>query len=148
MPRLVNSPSKYSLHKPSGLAKVKFQGRVNYLGKYGKPESREAYGRFVASLPKRSDSPTPTNDRAPGSMTLVSEVVLRLYHHAKAYYTKDGLPTGEHITVPVRPPPAGGKLRRPARPRVRAQEAQEAPGGDDRAQLQHRVADSGPTMGR
>jgi hypothetical protein len=33
------------------------------------------------------------------SQTLfVTEVVDRYYHPAKTYYTKDGLPTGEHIT--------------------------------------------------
>lgn len=99
MPRLIHKPPAYSLHKPSGLAKVKYQGRITYLGKYGTPESKEAYGRFVATLPKTGESPAPTAELAPGETLLVSEIVLRYYHHAKAYYTKDGLPTGEHITV-------------------------------------------------
>ena len=47
MPRLVNRPPKYSLHKPSGQAKVRYGGKDTYLGKYGSPESKEAYARFV-----------------------------------------------------------------------------------------------------
>ena len=52
MPRLTRKPPKYSLHKPSGQAKVRSGGRTVYLGKYGSPESKEAYARFIACIPK------------------------------------------------------------------------------------------------
>ena len=38
---------KYCLHKARGLAYVRDRGKVCYLGKYGSPESKEAYGRFL-----------------------------------------------------------------------------------------------------
>ena len=53
MPRLVNKLPKYSLHKPSGQAKVRFNGKDTYLGRYGSPESKEAYAEFVGSMQAR-----------------------------------------------------------------------------------------------
>jgi hypothetical protein len=47
MPRLVNKLPKYSLHKPSGQAKVRYNGKDTYLGRYGSQESKEAYAEFV-----------------------------------------------------------------------------------------------------
>jgi hypothetical protein len=35
MPKLINRPPKYSLHKPSGQAKVRFNGKTTYLGRHG-----------------------------------------------------------------------------------------------------------------
>jgi hypothetical protein len=52
MPRLVNRLPKYSLHMPPGQAKVRLNGKDTYLGKYGSPESKEAYARFIGSIPK------------------------------------------------------------------------------------------------
>jgi hypothetical protein len=49
MPRLVNKLPKYSLHKRSGQAKVRFNGKDTYLGRYGSPESKEAYAEFVGA---------------------------------------------------------------------------------------------------
>ena len=46
---------KHCLLKPRGLAYVRIRGRVRYLGKYGTPESREAYGRLVAELATQPD---------------------------------------------------------------------------------------------
>ena len=37
----------YLLHKPSGQARIRIDGRDIYLGKYGSPESRAAYDRLV-----------------------------------------------------------------------------------------------------
>jgi hypothetical protein len=43
MPRLKNKPPDYCLHKASGQAVVKLDGRSHYLGIYGSPESQAAY---------------------------------------------------------------------------------------------------------
>lgn len=43
MPRLVYKPPGYSLHKASGQARVKFNGKTTYLGKFGSPESHQRY---------------------------------------------------------------------------------------------------------
>ncbi len=98
MPRLTRKPPKYSLHKPSGQAKVRSGGRTVYLGKYGSPESKEAYARFIACIPK----PEPVvkiAEPAPGASFLVGEIVLKFFNHAKEYYVRDGVPTGEHETI-------------------------------------------------
>ncbi len=98
MPRLINKPPAYCLHKPSGLAKVKYRGKITYLGKYGSSESKEAYARFVANLPK-PDEQTALAAPSPGTPLLVTEIILRYFRHTKVYYAKDGKPTGEHVTV-------------------------------------------------
>ena len=57
MPKLNGRPPKYSLHKPTGQAKVTMNGRVTYLGKYRSRESYEAYDRFLDSIPKPEPQP-------------------------------------------------------------------------------------------
>ena len=41
-------PPKYTLHKPSGQARVRLDGRDIYLGPHGSPQSHEAYDRAIA----------------------------------------------------------------------------------------------------
>ena len=61
MPKLKNRPPKYS--KMNGQAVVYHNGRPHYLGRYGSPESKTAYARFVAEkqanpafFPKKEES--------------------------------------------------------------------------------------------
>lgn len=98
MPKLVYKLPKYSLHKPSGQAKVRHNGRTTYLGKFGSPESHEAYARFIANLPKPDEPPRPAQ-AVIGTPLLVGEIALRFFEHAKGYYARNGVPTGEHITI-------------------------------------------------
>jgi hypothetical protein len=56
MPRLVNKPPSYSLHKASGQARVKYNGKTTYLGKFGSPESHQRYASFIAQLPKPNET--------------------------------------------------------------------------------------------
>ena len=48
MPRLITRPPKYSLHKASGQAVVKFCGRVHYLVPFGTPERKARYQSQIA----------------------------------------------------------------------------------------------------
>ncbi len=99
MPRLINRPPKYSLHKPSGQAKVRHNGRTVYLGKFGSPESKAAYAQFITNLPKPGEV-VKIADPVPGAALLVGEIVLRFFRHAETYYVHaDGTPTGEHVTI-------------------------------------------------
>ena len=50
MPRRTGHVPSYRLHKPSGQARVIVNGKHHYLGRYGSPESQEAYARLVAEL--------------------------------------------------------------------------------------------------
>jgi hypothetical protein len=47
------------LRKPTGQAKVRFNGKSIYLGKYKSREFWEAYDQFIASLPKPGEVSAP-----------------------------------------------------------------------------------------
>ena len=78
----------YLLHKPTGQARVRLDGKDIYLGEYGSPESRERYEQLVADWFVRSE------DAVLGSMTVDDLAVLYL-KHAERHYRKNGKPTPE-----------------------------------------------------
>jgi integrase len=94
MPQRVPS---YRLHRPSGQAVVTLQGRDQYLGKHGSPESRQLYDRLVAEYlatrARRTSVSTPLADLT------VNELLLLYWDHARSYYVKDGEPTSEPDTI-------------------------------------------------
>jgi integrase len=96
MPRLTTKPPAYLLHKASGQAKARYRGKDHYFGRFGSPESREAYARFLANLPEL-EAPAPA--ARPDPDLPVSVLILRYFRYAEAYYVKNGVPTGEHVTV-------------------------------------------------
>ncbi|MDG3006611.1 tyrosine-type recombinase/integrase [Paludisphaera mucosa] len=99
MPKLGCKPPAYRRHKATGRARVRYQGKDHYLpGKFGSPESRQAYARFIAGLAS-SDS-TVDLSPSPSALSLtISELILRYADHAEGYYRKNGEPTGEHDVV-------------------------------------------------
>jgi integrase len=88
----------YRLHRPTGQAVVRLDGRDFYLGKHGTDASREAYRRTVAGW---LVTPHPGASNTPGPVGLptptVNEVILAFWtRHAEAHYRRaDGGPTGE-----------------------------------------------------
>jgi integrase len=95
MPRLVHKPPAYSLHKPSGQAKVKDQGRTIYLGKYGSPESWEKYHRFLAERYGRADSAGQQKIQPQADPLTVTELGVRYDRHCEQYYVKNGKVTNQ-----------------------------------------------------
>jgi integrase len=101
MPKLIHALPKYALNKRSGQARVKYNGKVTYLGPYGSPESKQAYTEFLDNLAKSE----PVKKLEPiepvrGPTLLLGEVVLRFYQHAQTYYARpNGEPTGEAETI-------------------------------------------------
>src|SRR4051794_14074023 len=98
----------YRLHKPTGQAVVRLDGRDFYLGKHGTEESREAYRRRIAEwLTHGSAVPA----ESPGQpdlvpVLIVSDVILAYWHHAEGYYRRpDGRPSSEleKIRLSLRP---------------------------------------------
>jgi hypothetical protein len=86
---------KYCLHKPSGRAYVRIQGKVIYTGDYGTAESKHEYGRLVAELAASSGSSAPT---APVPGITVVEIVAGYLDYADGYYRQNGRPTSQvHI---------------------------------------------------
>ncbi len=87
---------KYRLHKPSGLAVVRLNGRDVYLGQHGTAESRAQYDAVIADWLAGRRAATPGS--APGSGrngATISELVLAFLAHAETYYIKNGTQTGE-----------------------------------------------------
>ncbi len=112
MPKAKKPPS-YLLHKPSGRARVRLNGRDIYLGAYGTPESREAYHRLVAAWERNGRESPPQNadltvrelslradqqSRGGGDLS-VNELVLAYVRHAELYYRKNARQTHEVQTV-------------------------------------------------
>lgn len=83
---------KYSLHKASGQAKVRINGRDFYLGEYDSPDSHQRYSELVARWLAGSFDV----DR----FTLtIDQLALRYVDHAQSYYQKNGSPTGELSSI-------------------------------------------------
>ena len=64
-PRVLTMPvptPSYRLHKPSGQAVVTLSGKDHYLGRFGSPESRDAYDRLLAEWLANSRRPAPPPD--------------------------------------------------------------------------------------
>lgn len=74
---------KYRHHKATGRAVVRLDGRDFYLGRFGSPESREAYARMLSD---HAAGRSPGATRAAGGPT-VAELVDAFQVHAARHYT-------------------------------------------------------------
>lgn len=87
----------YRLHKSSGLAVVRLNGRDFYLGKHGCDESKNEYERLVAEwLTNNRQLPNSYRNLSnPPNALTIGELVLAFWAFAETYYVKNGKPTGE-----------------------------------------------------
>jgi integrase len=88
----------YRLHKPTGQAVVRLDGRDHYLGRHGTEASHEAYRRTIAEWLSRSASVTaPASARSDQLDLTVNELILAFWtRFAEGHYRRpDGTPTGE-----------------------------------------------------
>jgi integrase len=99
MPRLAHKPPAYSLHKPSGQAKVKDRGRTIYLGKYGSAESWEKYHRFLAERYGRSDAAAAQAIQPGAEAMTVTELTVGYFRHCEAYDVKNGKQTNQVLMI-------------------------------------------------
>ena len=81
---------KYSMHKASGRAYARFDGRCIYFGRYGNAAGREAFARLKADWLKNGGQ----LPAAPHDAT-TTEVVVGYIEFAQGYYRKNGKPTDE-----------------------------------------------------
>ena len=110
MPAKNRKVPAYRLHKPTGQAVVRLDGRDYYLGKHGTEASQEAYRRKIAEwLTAGSATGTAGPKSPPAGLPTVNDVMLAfLTRHADSYYRHaDGTPTGEaenfkHALRPVK----------------------------------------------
>ena len=83
MPKQIPS---YRLHKSSGQAIVRLNGRMIYLGRHGTAESRAEYDRSIAEwLAQGRMTSKPTLDG-----WNVTQLVVAYLKHAGQYYVKNG----------------------------------------------------------
>ena len=95
MPRPKEIPA-YTLHKPTGCARVRINGEDHYLGRYGTPESRAEYARVIAETFRPGAPPPPVNTPMGTYPDIsVNEMLVKYLEFADGYYVKDGVPTGE-----------------------------------------------------
>ncbi len=86
----------YRLHKTSGRAVVRLNGRDIYLGVHGTPESRAKYERVIAEwLAHNRQLPDEVQPRRNPCSLILSQLLLSYLQHAKAYYVKNERPTRE-----------------------------------------------------
>jgi integrase len=96
----------YRLHKPSGQARVIFQGQHIYLGKFGTPESWEKYHRLIAEkLNGGGGGVRPPSCESPSRSLRIQDLILGYWRFAEGYYKKNGKLTGEtnNIRAALRP---------------------------------------------
>jgi integrase len=83
----VRSKPRLTLHKPTGQARVRLDGRDHYLGPWRSPEATERYDTLMSEWLSRQ---SPDRFRL-----LVGELAVRFMEHAQTYYVKNGRPTSE-----------------------------------------------------
>ena len=94
--RKKNVLPSYLLHKASGQARVRINGREHLLGPYGSEERRIKYGKLNSQAAGGvSVDPLAKNHNDADSGLSVAELLLAFKRHADAYYSKDGKKTAE-----------------------------------------------------
>jgi len=89
---------KYSLHKATGQARVRINGKSIYLGPHGSEESRRRYDEVVAEYMKG------TLNVSFHKLT-INQLCIAFVKHAQTYYVKNGRITSEvsNIQTALRP---------------------------------------------
>ena len=89
---------KYALHKATGQARVRINGKSIYLGEYDSEESRRRYDEVVTDYMKG------TLNVSFHKLT-IAQLCIAYVKHAKSYYVKNGRITSEvsNIQVALRP---------------------------------------------
>ena len=102
MPRPKSLKPSYCLHRSSGRAFVKIDGKPVYLGMHGTQESRDAYDRVIGEWIARGRMPAPrpaTSGTEPRPFKII-ELIDAYWTHAQSYYVDpDGQQTSEVDTL-------------------------------------------------
>ena len=87
-------PPKYTLHKPSGQARVRIDGKDHYLGPFNSAESRQRYDELIARYLTSSRNPDSVN-------VTLNRLCILFLEHCEQYYRKNGEPTSEMSVIRV-----------------------------------------------
>ncbi len=103
MPIRVHKPPVARLHKPSGQARIRHDGREIYLGKWGSAEARKRYAAFLEEWRARQAAPL---DLVPSQALTISVAVVRFHEWARQRYRHpDGTSTrtADNLKSALRP---------------------------------------------
>src|SRR5262245_3274595 len=99
-----SSGPKLCLHKATGQAFVRLNGKPRYLGKYGTPKAQRAYAKLLEQLAAHAEEREAAGDQdADGHLAFVPcktadltiwELLAAYRLHAEQHYRKHGQPTG------------------------------------------------------
>src|SRR4051812_42075222 len=96
MPRPKSLKPGYTLHKPSGRAYVRIDGKCIYLGTHGTQASRDEYDRVIGEWIARGRQTAAPPDEFAVAATPVAELVNASRKHAADYSRRpDGTATSE-----------------------------------------------------
>jgi integrase len=92
VPRKPNPVPKYSLHKPTGQARVQYRGKTVYLGVYNSPESFARYAELVKELSAKPPEPkaAPAPPKPPKSPIVSDLVRLHRRYLEEKYRRREG----------------------------------------------------------
>jgi integrase len=102
VPRIKGVPA-YCLHKPTGQARVRIDGRDHYLGPHGSEESKRKYEQFVRKLvTDRTKDEMRARVQFAGDLT-ISELIVRYIQFVDGYYRGSNEPANiRHALRPLR----------------------------------------------
>ncbi len=87
---------KYRFHNASGQAIVTLSGHDHYLGPHDSPASHSAYEKLVAEWLGNGRQLVPRSQLGAQS---VNELLAAYLALAESYYSRNGKPTSEYVTV-------------------------------------------------
>lgn len=95
MARKPNVFPSYLLHKQSGQARVRIDGKDFLLGGFGSEESRIRYGELIAKHAGGVPIDPFTKPKRGRAGLTINELVLAFMRHAHTHYVKNGKPASE-----------------------------------------------------
>ena len=96
--KTVRSRPKYTLHRGTGQARVRINGKDHYLGEHGSADSRERYEELMRLWFDRQGDVSLKN-------FTVDDLAILFLQYAEGYYVKNGEPTSEvnNMRIALRP---------------------------------------------
>ena len=99
MPRTRKRIPTAKLHRPSGQARLRIDGREIYLGRWESQQARQRYDEIIQAY-LANGRRLPLEPRPVSSELTVTELWVRYWkEHVTVYYRKDGKPTSEQATI-------------------------------------------------
>lgn len=103
MPARTGRVPSYTLHRASGKAVVRLEGKDHYLGEFGSPESHSQYATLIAQWQRLGAAKIAEGAKLPlnrdDHAVTIAELILKYAKFAAMYYSRDGKPTHEFSDI-------------------------------------------------